>query len=146
VVGHVLPGRAAFEDPGRAGEEAEVVGGVGHLLRHRQTERLAGVLALDGVDLLGAGVDRLGDLEQRVGAVLGRGVAPRLERRRRGAVGPVDVLGTGHRRGGVHLPGRRVDDVVPLARHAVDELAVDDVLESLVSHAVSPQEACVGGA
>ena len=39
---------------------------VGHLLRHRQPERLAGVVALDGVDLLDARLDGVGDLEQRV--------------------------------------------------------------------------------
>ena len=145
VVLHVLAGRLALEHPGGAGEEAEVVGGVRHLLRHRQAERLAGVLGLDRVDLLGPRVDRVGDLEQGGRSVLRCAVTPRLERLGRGGVRLVDVLVPGQRRGGVHLARRRVDDVVPLAGHAVDELAADDVLESLVSHAVSPQEAFSDG-
>ncbi len=139
VVGHVLAGRAALQDARGAREEAEVVGGVGHLLRHGQVQRLAGVLALDLVDLVHAGLDRVGDLEHRGGAVLRRRVTPALEGGRRGGVRTVDVLGARHRRRGVHLPRGRVDDVVGLARDRVDELTVDDVLEALVGHGSEPR-------
>ena len=83
VVLHVLPRRLALEHPGGAGEEPEVVGGVRQLLRHGQAQRLAGVLALDGDELVGARLDGVGDLEQRRGALLRGGVAPGLERLRR---------------------------------------------------------------
>ena len=94
VVLHVLPRRLALEHPRGAGEEAEVVGGVRHLLRHRQPERLAGVAGLDGDELVGPGLDRVGDLEQRGGAGPSACCRPSVSNALAGGgVGPVDVLG-----------------------------------------------------
>ena len=56
----------------------------------------------------------------------------------RGCVGAVEVLHTGQRRGRVHLAVGRVDHVIGLPRHRVDELSVDDVPELPVSHAMLP--------
>ena len=138
VVGHVLTRRTTLQHPRGAGEEPEVVRGVRHLLGHGEPLRLAGVETLDPIDLLDAGVDRIGDLQHRGGSVLRGGLTPRLERRRRSPVGAVHVLGTRPRRGRVGLPGRRVDDVVGLAGGSGHPLAVDDVLEGRVSHDADP--------
>src|SRR3954466_3909219 len=53
----------------------------GHPLAGRQGERLARVLRLEVHQLVGAGLDRVGDLQQRLLPLARRGLAPRLERR-----------------------------------------------------------------
>ena len=80
VVLHVLAGRLALEQARGSGEEPEVVRAGRQLLGRRQPDRLAGVLALDPHDLVGAVVDGVGDPEQRPGPLLGRGAAPAVER------------------------------------------------------------------
>ena len=129
VVGHVLTGGGALQQPRGTGEEPEVVRGVGHLLLHGHLSGLP--VSLHSTALISsiAVLDGVGDLEQRVGAVLRGGVPPPVERGVGGGVRPVDVLGPRPRRGRVDLAGGRVDDVVGLPRHPVDELAVDHVAE-----------------
>ena len=127
--GHVLPGAAAFEQTRGTGEEPDLVQRGWHLLRAGQLHRLAGVLALGLDDVVGAGLHGVGELEQHALAVRGRGVAPCLERRARGAVGGVDVLNTGDRRRPEHVAGRGVDQVAATAIGGVHQLAVDEVLD-----------------
>ena len=83
VAGHVLPRAAALEVPRRGGEEAELVDGRRDLLRPGQGDRLAGVLDLEGDQLLAARLDGVGDAEQRQRALRRRRVPPALERRPR---------------------------------------------------------------
>ena len=80
VAGHVLPGRPALEHPRGAGEEAELVDHRRDLLAGGQPAGLAGVAALGVEDSSAAGLDRVGDPQQRP-LPLGRGrVPPALER------------------------------------------------------------------
>src|SRR4051794_4706265 len=81
------------------------------LLLRRGLLRLARVLRLDVDELVGAGLDRVGDPQQRALALARRGVAPALERARGGPEGRVDI-GLA-RQCGVreHVAGARVDQL-----------------------------------
>ena len=80
--GHVLVDRLALHHPRAAGEEAQVVDHDRDLV-DRGADRLAGVLRLEATELVGAGLDAVGELEEHP-APLGRGrVLPGLEGRRR---------------------------------------------------------------
>ena len=85
--GHVLAGRPALQHPRRAREEADLVHHRRDLFGQRQRERLAGVLRLGLDQLVGVGLDGVGDPEQGQ-AALGRGASraspgtPRPPRRR----------------------------------------------------------------
>ena len=82
VVLHVLPGGAALEHARGPGEEPDLVDAGRQLLVGGQLDRLAGVLRLDPHELVGAGLQRVGDLQQRLLPLGGRRVAPGLERGR----------------------------------------------------------------
>jgi hypothetical protein len=118
-----------------AGEEPDLVDHRRDLLARGQPERLAGVAALQRHQLVGVRLDRVGEAEQRQGALRRGGVAPAGEGARRGGVGAVDVLGRRHRRRGEHLAGRRVHQVGPAAVGGVDVLPADEVAQlELVAH------------
>jgi hypothetical protein len=68
VLGHVLAGGASLEDPGGAGEEAEVVGHLGGLVAGRR-DRLADVPGLDLRELVGVFLDPVRELEEDLGAL-----------------------------------------------------------------------------
>ena len=79
---HVLPRRLALEHPRGAGEEAQLVEHRRDLLAPGQRVRLAGVLALEADEVVGACLDGVGELQQGGLALAGGRVTPRLERRR----------------------------------------------------------------
>src|SRR5439155_21760244 len=112
----------------------------GYLFRTRELDRLAGVLALGGDDLLGARLHRVGELEQRALPLARRRVAPRLECGRGRTVGGVDVGSTGQRRRAEHLTRSGIDEVGAAAVRGLDLLAVDEVRDSaLLAHAGAPE-------
>ena len=76
VVLQVLARGPALEHPGGAGEEPDLVDARRELLAGRQAERLAGVPGLGLHELVGPLLQRVGDLEQRLLALGGGGVAP----------------------------------------------------------------------
>ena len=126
---HVLAGGAPLEDTRRACEEAQLVDHRGDLLRGRERARLAGVLDLGVDELVRAGLDRVGEAEQRELALGRRGVAPFHEGGGRRGVGAVDVLLVGDGCLGVDLAGGGVDHVRVASGMGLDVLAVDEVLE-----------------
>ena len=63
VAGEVLRGREAVRDARRAGEEPEQVDADGDLV-DRGADRLAGVRALEPAELVGRGLQGVGDLEE----------------------------------------------------------------------------------
>ena len=116
MVGQVLPGRGALQDPGRPREEPDLVHQRRQLLGHGQPDRLAGVAALGGDDLLAPRLDRVGQPEQGEAALRRGGVPPSLlggcgcpQRR-------VHVRRAGDRGPRVRLAGARVDDVAGVIR------------------------------
>ena len=134
---HVLPRGLALEHPRGAGEEAQLVEHRRDLLAPRQRVRLAGVLTLEADEVVGPGLDGVGELQQRGLALAGGRVTPRLERRGRGGIRPVDVGLAADGGRGHDLGGRRVDDVGRRVAVGVDVLATDEVAElaRLRSHA-----------
>ena len=92
VARHVLPRAQPVEHAGGAGEEPQLVDAGRHLVGGGQVQRLAGVPGLDGDELVGTLLDRVGEAQQRQLALGRRRAAPRGERVRRGGVGRVDVL------------------------------------------------------
>ena len=79
VPGHVLAGGLALEHPGRTGEEPELVDHRGDLLARGERLDLAGVLRLEGDQLLGVRLDRVRELQQRLLALAGRRTSPLAE-------------------------------------------------------------------
>ncbi|GFJ91496.1 hypothetical protein Prum_051380 [Phytohabitans rumicis] len=129
---HVLAGRPALQDPGGAGEEAELVDGGRQLLVGGELARLAGVADL-GVDQVGGpGLDRVGELEQGLLPFRRGAVAPRLERGRGGAHGGVDVALGGDGCLGEDLAGARVNQVAEPAVDRVGVRPVDEVAQDLL--------------
>ena len=89
---HVLAGALALEVPGGGGEEADLVDHRRDLLAAGQVRSACRCSRTSERDqLLGAGLDRVGDAEQRQRALARRGVAPVVERRRRRLHRRVDV-------------------------------------------------------
>jgi hypothetical protein len=136
VAGHVLAGGPALEHPGRPGEETDLVDHRGDLLRAGEPQRLTGVLALHGNQLVGPGLERVGDPDQRLLPVAGCAVPPALERLLSRAHGRVDVRGRGDRGLGEHPAGGRVDQVRGPAVGRVDLGAADEVAQraGLIGH------------
>ena len=130
VVGEVLARGASLQQPGAAREEPELIDHRADLLVPGELERFAGVAALGLDELLGPGLDGVGDAQQGQASLLRRDVAPRLEGGRGRGHRGVDVGGSGQRRLGVHLPRTGVDDVGRTAVLCVDALAVDEVSQS----------------
>ena len=129
VAGQVLAGRLALEHPGRPGEEPELVDHRRDLLARGERLDLAGVLRLQGDELLGVRLDRVGDLQQRLLALAGRRTSPLAEGLVGRRVGRVDLLRPADGRLGDDLAGRRVDDVARGAGTAVDVGAADEVAQ-----------------
>jgi hypothetical protein len=127
VAAHVLAGRASLEDPGRAGEEADVVGTGRHLVA-RVRERLTDVARLERGQLVGVLVDHVCELEQELRALCGRRLQPFGQRRLGGLDRTARVLRGAPRDLGDHLARRRVDDLHRLAAGGVDPFPADEVL------------------
>ena len=130
VVGHVLAGRLALEMTGGPGEEPDLVDHRGDLLRQGDGEGLAGVGALDRDELLGPGLDGVGDAEQRQAPLRRRGVPPPREGVGGGRHGGVHVLGPRHGGLEVRLTGARVEQRRRVAGLRLDVRATDEVRQS----------------
>ena len=127
VAAHVLAGGLALEHARRSREEPDVVRANRHLvLRVRQ--RLADVPRLDLRELVRVLVERVGELQQHLGALTGRRLQPLGQRLLRGLDGAVDVLCRCARHLGDRVAGRRVEHLHGLAAGGVDPLAADEVL------------------
>ena len=87
-------------------------------------------------ELLGPGLDRVGDPQQRQAALGRRGVPPALERVGGGGEGGVDLGLAGDRRGGEGLAGARVDQLGVLVVGEVGPLPADEVAQ-LIHHEAS---------
>src|SRR5436190_5294131 len=126
----VLAGRLALEVARRAREEAQVVDHERDLVVLERVDRLAGVGGFELRDLVGALLDRVGELQQGERALAGRGGAPPGVERGAGCLdGTIDVgLGGGGDLGDL-LTGGGVEDGVGAALFGGDELAVDEVLK-----------------
>jgi hypothetical protein len=124
IAPHVLAGRAAFKDARRAGEEADVVRGHGHLVPC-VGQGLADVLGLEGRKLLRVLLDQVAGsaLEPLRKRVLGR-----LD-------GAVRILGRAARDLRDHLARRRIDDLHRLSAGRVDPLPADEILVLRHRHA-----------
>ena len=96
VAGEVLTGRTALEDPGGAGEEAEMIDDHLHLLLG-EADRLADVDGLQTGELGLGRLEPVGELQQRPGAFAGGGLRPARE----------GGLGCRHRDIDVGRPGGR---------------------------------------
>ena len=103
------------------------IGGISSLRIRRDGFPEFSHLAVD--DLLGAGLDGVGDAEQGERTLRRRRVAPRLERVGGRVHGVVDVLGPRQRAVAYSLTRHGIDDRHCGAVCGVDELAVDEVLE-----------------
>ncbi len=101
----VLARGQSAEQPGRPGEEADLVDGGGQLVLQRGRVRLAGVGDLEPGEFVGVVLEHLGRLPTAPAAVGRGGQPPRLERRRRGRTGPGHLGGVGVGGRGVHLTG-----------------------------------------
>ncbi|GAA3042763.1 hypothetical protein GCM10020000_22300 [Streptomyces olivoverticillatus] len=123
-------GGAALQHPGGAREEADLVHHRGDLFAAGERQRLAGVLRLGGDQLLGARLDGVGDLQERLLAVAGDQVAPDGERGRGGGHGGVDVGGPGQRSGGIRLARGRIDHLRGPPVGGVPELPVDEIAQT----------------
>ena len=73
-------------------------------------------------------VERVGELQQHLGALTGRRLQPLGQRLLRGLDGAVDVLCRCARHLGDRVAGRRVEHLHGLAAGGVDPLAADEVL------------------
>jgi hypothetical protein len=129
---HELVGGKAIHDARRTGEEAEEVDRGRHLV-DRRPDRLSGIRALESTELVGLGLERIGDLEEQQRAVLRRGLLPALERRLGGVDGAIDVLLRARGNVGDDLVIGRVDDLGGPAVGRVDEVAADELLVGLGS-------------
>ena len=126
---HVLPRRLALEDARRAREEADLVEHGRHLLTGREGVGLAGVLPFQGDELVGTGLDGIGELEQRLLPLTGCGPPPLPEGRGGRGIRIVDIPGRTHRRRRHDLAGCRVDDVQTALAARIAELTVDEVAQ-----------------
>ena len=88
-------------------------------------ERLALLGGQDGRQLLHVLADQLLVLQEDAGARADRCLAPRPERAARGGDGGIDLVRSRERHAREQLLRRRVDDVAPLLRAGLHELAVD---------------------
>ena len=120
--------QGAFLRPHAAGEVAEMVDRQRDVGVERLADRLAVVDGLGVGQQLEVGFEAVGDLEQQVGALGGRGLAPGVG----GGVRSVECqLDIGRARAGglgVDLAGHRGDDVEVLAVDRRDPTATDEVV------------------
>ena len=89
--------RLALELVGHAAEVAVAGGRARHVERARVAQRMAGVERFEARQLVGVGLDEVGELEQDAAAVGRRHAAPGREGALRRSDGAVDVLAAGHR-------------------------------------------------
>ena len=94
-------------------------------LEDRLAQRLAFFHGQGAADGVGAFPDQLAGLPQHPAALVGGGVAPYLESRRRGFERPVQIAFRGMRKKCQRFFRRRVDDVLAGAVTALPEFAVD---------------------
>jgi hypothetical protein len=130
VAGQELVRREPVHRPRRAGEEAEQVDARRHLV-DRGPDRLAGVRALEPPELIGTGLELVGELEQEQRAVLRGRLLPGLVGLRGRLHGAIDVFGSARRHVGDDLVVRRVDDLGGATVRGVDERATDELLVGL---------------
>ena len=149
VAGEVLVGGLALHHPGRAREEAQVVDHRRDLVDGR-ADRLAAVAALESAELVRAGLDRVGELQEHEAPVLGRAVLPRLEcgrgRRRPRGRRPRAPMPAPRRSAG-RSAGLTTLAVSPLAlstQAAADELLVAARRRERIGHLILPSGRCVG--
>ena len=114
MTGNEFIRREAVHHPRSAGEEPEQIGADGDLV-DRGANRLARIRRLETAELVGVGLERIGDLEHDQAAILGRRLAPRLERLVGRLDRPVDVLVRRRRHFRYHLAVGRILDVQRLA-------------------------------
>ena len=126
MAGHVLTGRLALQQPGGAGEEAHLVDHDHELLGAGQLERLAGVLRLGGDEIVGAGLDQVGEAEQRT-LPFGGVAPPQPVRRRPRPVRRVDIVRAGQGRRTEDLAGGRIDELAGSAAERVPRGSVDEI-------------------
>jgi hypothetical protein len=125
----VLARRLALQAARGAREEAQVVHHEGDLVVAERLDRLAGVGGLQLGQLLGVGLDRVGDPQQGERA-LGRGGArPALEGGAGGGDGAVDVGGARVGRLGDLLARRRVQHRLRSALGGLHRISVDEVAQ-----------------
>ena len=119
--------------PGGAREEPELVGERRHLVGPRHGDWLAGVARLGLDEVLGPGLDRVGEPQQRQAALGRRGIPPGLERCGRRPQRRVHVGRSRHRRLQVGLAGARVDDIAGPAVLSGHVLPAHEVREHLLA-------------
>ncbi|MCY1425506.1 hypothetical protein D9M71_412950 [compost metagenome] len=124
VAGHVFAGELALLAAHGAGEEAEHVGGGGHVVLPRQMQRLAAVQGFQAGEGVGAPVDGVGDGEEGGGALRRGGPRPAGEGALGGLHGLFDLVGGGFGDGHQGFAVGRVDDRLDHAR-ADHQLTVD---------------------
>src|SRR5665811_1945 len=90
-------------------------------------------LRLEVHELIGAGLDRIRELQHRQLTLGGGCLAPHLEGCCCGGVGPVHVGSRGHRRRGDHLSGHRADDVGGRVALGLDIEPESDATSDIVS-------------
>ena len=129
VPGHVLAGAPALEDARASGEEAHRVDQLRDLLAARQRDRLAGVLALECDEFLGALLECVGDAQEREAALSRRRVTPAAERPLRGLERRVHIGGAGDRRASKLLARGGVDQRREGIGARVAVVAVDEVAQ-----------------
>ena len=99
------------------GVKAEVFGGAGDL-RANDLERLPGIQAFDGGQLVAVLFDQAGDLEQVLLAVLGFAVAPFLKRRVSRFGRAIDIFGVAAPGASEHAVGGRIERFESFAARA----------------------------
>ena len=128
----VLAGRLALHAARGAGEEAQVVDHGRDLVALEGLDRLAGVGRLELGDLVGALLERVGQLEDRQRALAGRARAPAASKAARAALtarSTSSCVELGAWAISSPVAGLRTASVRALG--GVDRLAVDEVLEGL---------------
>jgi hypothetical protein len=113
---------------GHAAEVAEAQRGTRHVERARVAQRMAGVERLEARQLVGIGLDQVGEAQQDAATVARAHAAPGRERGLGGGHGLVDISLAGHRDIGDRGVVMRVDRGERLAALGIDELAADEQL------------------
>ena len=107
MAGHVLAGAQPLENPRAARVEAHRVDQLRDLLAAGERYRLAGVLAFERNEFLGALLEGVGDAQQGEAPLPRRRVPPATEGALRCPQRGVDVGGARHRGAGEFLTGCR---------------------------------------
>ena len=129
VAAHVLAGGEAVEGARHTGEEAQVVDQDRHLVGLHRLDRLADIQGLELRQLIAVLLERVGDSQQRQGALAGRSLGPLRECALGGLHRGVDVVLAGQRGGRDLLARGRVQDRLARPVRGRTALAVDEVLD-----------------